>query len=630
MNIFHKRALPLLFGVFIICTIFFSCEQDLTTIGAGVTGENPFSTGKEVYDVFAYNRNIEAVRTNKLPIYQLGIYNDPVYGKTTATITSQLNLPTTNPTFGVLSQRIEDDAENDDSATTINEQETVKEVYLYIPYLTKAISRDTDNDGVADEFDDLPEDPTNDSDGDGATNAEERTANTDPLDDQSVDLDLDGLNDTDDSQIFANNFPTTVDLDSIYVNAKNYDDVVKPVAIGLKVQRSTYFLRDLDPNTNFQEAQQYYSSQQFAPTFVSDVLYDSDMDGEITVDNREILIPGEDDEDTEDTDESLIFTKLDPGIRVPLDTEFFQDNILDMEGKPELLSQSNFSEFIRGIHLSLLESIGDPTLLLLDLTQANITINYSYLAYDSELGEAEEREGTFTLNLLTGTAAAGFSGNAVNTFMNENYPQDVLDSFDTNMNASRIFLKGGAGITSEIELFEPDNAENILEQIRANNWIINEANLVFYVDRSYPGMGAEPAEPPRLYLYNSETNSPLYNVNTEPLPSSLNPLATYPNYDGVLVEENGLGVKYTVRITDHINNLIVRDSVNSTLGLTLTTNIQISNVTNAIFANGVEEDIPVTSNLTPLGTVLFGSNIPESDPNYDKRLRLEISYTRTE
>jgi hypothetical protein len=96
------------------------------------------------------------------------------------------------------------------------------------------------------------------------------------------------------------------------------------------------------------------------------------------------------------------------------------------------------------------------------------------------------------------------------------------------------------------------------------------------------------------------------------------------------VEENGLGVKYTVRITDHINNLVVRDSVNSTLGLTLTTNIQITSVSNAILANGAEEEIPVTSNLTPLGTVLFGSNIPESDPNYDKRLRLELSYTRTE
>ncbi|RRQ50297.1 DUF4270 domain-containing protein [Maribacter algicola] len=630
MNIFQKRAIPILCGAFLISAIFLSCEQDLTTIGAGVTGENPFSTGKEVYDVFAYNRNIEAVRTNKLPVYQLGIFDDPVYGRTTASITTQLRLPTSNPTFGVLSQSIEDNAASDDSETTIDEDETVKEVYLYIPYLTKAILRDTDNDGVADEFDDLPEDATNDSDGDGATNGEERTANTDPLDDQSVDLNLDGLNDTDDSRIFANNFANTIDLDSIYVNARNFDDVDGPVVIGLKVQRSTYFLRDLDPNSNFQEAQQYYSNQQFAPTFVSEVLFDSDVDGSITVDNKEILLPGEDDETTEDVDESLIFSKLDPGIRVPLNKQFFQDNILNKEGSPELLSQANFSEFLRGIHLSLLESIGEPTMLLLDLTQANISIIYTYNAFNSEEGGLEERENTFTLGLLSGSAASGFSGNAVNTYINDSYPQDVIDALNTQQNASRIFLKGAAGLTTEIELFEPDNAENILEEIRANNWIINEANLVFYVDRSYPGMAMEPAEPPRLYLYNSETKNPLYNAATERNSTVGGLFGTYLNYDGILVEENGLGLKYTVRITDHINNLVVRDSVNSTLGLTLTTSIQNSNVLNAIFANGEEENIPITSNLTPLGTVLFGSNIPETDPNYNKRLKLEISYTKTE
>ncbi len=630
MNIFKKRGLPILLGVVSIVTIFFSCEQEVTTVGAGVTGENPFSTGKEVFDVFAYNRNIEAVRTNKLPIYQLGTFNDPVYGTTRATITSQLRLPSNNPTFGVLSQSKEDNADNDDSDTTIDEDETVKDVYLYIPFLTKdAASRDSDNDGVEDLFDDEPNDPTNDSDDDQVSNAEERAANTNPLDDESVDANRDGLNDLDGSQIIANNFANTVDLDSIYVNAKNYDAITQPVTIGLKVQRSTYYLRDLDPNTNFQESQQYYSSQQFAPTFVSDVLFDSDVDGTITVDNKEILIPKEDDTTTEDVDESLTFTKLNPGIRIPLNSDFFQQNILDKEGSSELLSQANFSEFLRGIHLSLLESTGDPVMLLLDLTQANITINYTYKSLDSERNVLD-RESSFTLSLLSGSATTGLSGNAVNTLINENYPIEISDSLDIQTNASRIFLKGGAGITTEIELFEPDNAENILEEIRANNWIINEANLVFYIDRNYPGMDVEAAEPPRLYLYNAETNNPLYNVATEQNTSTGGLYGTYLNYDGILVEENDLGVKYTVRITDHINNLIIRDSVNSTLGLTLTTNIQNIRALNAILSNTVEEEIPSTSTWTPLGTVLFGSNIPKTDPNYDKRLKLEISYTKAE
>lgn len=630
MSIFQKRYLPIFVGVVFISAIFHSCEQDLTTVGAGVAGENPFSTGKEVYDVFAYNRNIEAVRTNKLPVYQLGAFNDPVYGSTKATITSQLQLPSGNPTFGILSQSAEDNADNDSSVSTINENETVKEVYLYIPFLTNATSRDTDSDGVVDAFDSQPENPDNDSDGDEVSNADERAANTDPLDDESVDADGDGLNDIDDSPIFTNNFANVVDLDSIYVDGKNYDDIEETVNIGLRVQRSTYFLRDLDPNSNFQEAQQYYSSQQFSPEFVTEVLFDSNDDGNITIDNKEILIQREDDESTEDTDESLTFSKLDPGIRVPLDASFFQENILNKEGSPELLSQSNFSEFLRGIHLSLLESLDQDVMLLLDLTQANITISYTYDAYNTSEGSTEKRESTFVLSLLSGTASTGFTGNAVNTLINDSYPSEIAESLDNDINASRIFLKGGPGITTEIELFEPNNAESILEEIKSNNWIINEANLVFYVDRDFLGMSNGVEEPPRLYLYNFETKAPLYNVNTELSNANSGIFGLYLNYDGILVEESDRGLKYTVRITEHINNLIVRDSLNSTLGLTLTTNIDNVNTDNAMLDDDKEEAIPITSTLTPLGTVLFGSDLDDTDPNYDKRLKLEISYTKTE
>jgi hypothetical protein len=38
--------------------------------------------------------------------------------------------------------------------------------------------------------------------------------------------------------------------------------------------------------------------------------------------------------------------------------------------------------------------------------------------------------------------------------------------------------------------------------------------------------------------------------------------------------------------------------------------------------------LPSMSVASPLGTVLWGSNIPVTSPNYDKRLRLEIFYTK--
>ncbi|MBQ4913120.1 DUF4270 domain-containing protein [Maribacter sp. MMG018] len=629
MSIFKRGTFPTILGLVFMFVFFSSCEEDLTTVGSGVVKGNTFSTGKKVYDVYAYNKNVEAVRTNKLPVYQLGTFNDPVYGKTEASITSQVRLSTANPTFGKLKQSVEDGAGTDDSESTINENETVKEVYLYIPYLLKSGTRDTDADGVEDKFDSAPEDPTNDSDNDGVANYLEAAAGTDPLDSNSVDADGDGVNDANDATIVQNNYANQVDLDSIYVNGKNYDELNgEATAFKLKVERSTYYLRDLDPNTNFQEAQQYFSSQEFSPSFVSDVLFDSDVDGNVTIDNKEILIPNEDDDTTEDIDESLTFSKLAPGIRVPLDAAFFQENILDKEGSSELLSNANFTEFMRGIHLSLESVSSEDLMLLLDLTRANITISYTYQSYNSTDSVVEEEEGGFVLNLLTGSSTTGYTGNAVNTFINEAYPVDVAQSLDSDENASRIYLKGGAGITANINLFETDNGEDIIEQIRAENWIINEAELVFYIDRDYPGMSEGVAEPPRLYLYNAETNEQLFNVDTEQ--SSDDTLyGLFLNYGGVIEKESDRGVKYTVRVTEHINNMIVRDSINSTLGLTLTSDIQNISVANAMLTEG-EKDIPTASTITPLGTVLYGSNIPEGDPNYDKRLRLEISYTKTD
>ena len=626
MNFFKKYTFPIFLGLALTMGIFTSCEQEITTIGAGVVGAEAFTTGKEVYDVFTYNKNIEAARTNKLPLYQLGRYKQGVYGNTVASVTSQLQLSNPNPVFGTFSQSTEDGADTDTAVNTIPENETIKEVYLYIPYLTSGGTRDRDGDGVEDEFDTEPDNPENDNDGDGVSNRLEGIANTDPLDDSSVDADGDGINDGDSAPIVANNFPRSFQLDSIY------GAIDKPFR--LKVEQSTFFLRDLDPNTNFQEAQAYFSSQEFSPNFVSDVLYDSEISGDLLIDNKEILISQEDNETTTDIDESLTFQKRPPGIRVSLDKQFFQDNILDMEGSTELFSQSNFSTFLRGVHLSLDSVNPEGLMMLFDLRRANIEIIYTHDFYNSESDVPDVLEKTYFLNFVTPIAnTQGINGNAVNTLLNDEYPSTISESLDTGETTSRIYLQGGAGILAEIDLFEPMNGRDAISQIKAENWIVNEANLIFYIDREQLDLAGGDIEPPRLYLYNAETNEQLYNPFTDPGPRPADPfplLTAYPNYDGVIEKSDGKGIKYTVNITEHINNLIVRDVSNDRLGLTLTADISNILISNAMFANNEEKLIPVASTITPFGTVLFGSNIPVSDSNYDKRLKLEVFYTKVD
>ena len=603
MTFLKRFKLSVLAGFFLI-TILFSCTEELTTIGATVVGGEPFTTATATFDVFAFNKKIQAVRTNRLPLYQLGIFNDPIYGETEARITSQLRLGSNNPTFGVNTQSIEDNPIAG-SVSQIPENELIDSVILYIPYLTKdALLRDMDNDGVDDAFDTDSADPNSDSDEDGISDAQETALGTNPLDINSNDASADDF--------VRDNFAKTIDIDSIY------GDTLTPFKF--KVERSTFFLRDLDPNTGFQEAQQYFSSQQFSPSFVSDVLFD----GDVTISNKEILLLQQDDPETTEIVESEQFAKLNPGIRVKLDPDFFQANILDKEGSSELFSQTNFSDFLRGLHLSIDQT--NDIMLLLDLSAANIQIFYNYEFFNSIEGENEIRNSSFTLSFLIGSQTGALTGNAVNTLNNDLYPTTILEQLDTGANdASRIYLKGGSGSYTEIDLFDKDRilSEEIVEQIRAENWIINEANLVFYVDEQAT-IGS--ISPPRIYLYNAENGNIIFNPNTD-FSESQAPLGQFLNFGGILDEDSAEGANYKVRITSHINDLIVRDSTNATLGLVLTPNISLSGVRNARLTNSEEADLPVGNTLTPLGTVLFGSNVEPQD--IGKKVKLEIFYTET-
>ena len=150
--------------------------------------------------------------------------------------------------------------------------------------------------------------------------------------------------------------------------------------------------------------------------------------------------------------------------------------------------------------------------------------------------------------------------------------------------------------------------------------LINDAFLKFYVDQSQ--INGE--EPSRLYIYDIKNNIPLIDYF---LDSSVGK----ENHLQVLETENDQGVSYRIRVTEYINNILLRDSLNLQLGLVVSNNVNIEGSINSSYrvetnnSNPDDEDfIPLSSIIEPRGTVLYGSNsnVPE-----ELKLQLEIFYT---
>jgi hypothetical protein len=157
--------------------------------------------------------------------------------------------------------------------------------------------------------------------------------------------------------------------------------------------------------------------------------------------------------------------------------------------------------------------------------------------------------------------------------------------------------------------------------------LVNEANLVFHVDQDF----VDGEEPDRIFIYDLNNNSPLIDYFLDPTSNNFNPLETKILHLGALErtddEPDGEGIKYRLKITEHINNLLVRDSTNVKLGLAVSGNLNIENENNQYDIitdeTNILDRLPISSIISPRGTVLFGNNT--TDP--DKKVQLEIFYT---
>lgn len=419
----------------------------------------------------------------------------------------------------------------------------------------------------------------------------------------------------------------TYELDSVYGGTAKFR---------LSVYESGYFLRDYDPAGGFQEAQKYYSNQ--------NAIFDANKIG--TPLNNNTLAVSQNEEFYFKTNEYKITYQKDgeevvkerkaPGIWLDLDEDFFEEKIFNApSGK--LLNNNVFKDYFRGLYFKAEELSSSPNgaMAMLNFKQGKIVIEYED---ETSSTDTTRKKKSMSINL---------GGNSVNLFENAESPEfsAALTNADLTNGDEKLYLKGQQGSIAVIDLFgtedlkgidpvtgllnnTPNGVSDEIDEMKVNNWLINEANLSFYIDKDAMLTSKEPY---RIYLYDLNNRRPIYDYYTD-FSTRANTKFNKVVHGGIIDTQkvvDGRGIRYKIRLTNHVRNLIKNDSTNVRLGLAITESIStVSNMklkTPTTSVSSTIDRIPTAAVMNPLGTILYGnrSSVPEG-----KKLKLKIYYTK--
>ncbi len=594
-----------------ILVLFVSCNKDYYSVGIEIFDQQFENLKSETFPVFSFQESLERVQTNNLSNVHLGKFKLDFFGETNSSFISQLDVSALQ-TFGDFNQELE----NEGSLTNIrviNEQEELTAVYLDLPFFNN--TNDSDNDGVIDIYDADPADPESDSDGDGLSDIVEFQAGTNPL---SNDSDGDGILDPSDSDNESYNPQTqNYEIDSVFGNRNSEFD--------LKVYELTYYLSALDPNNNFETTKQYFSDDDYYKKgYYGKTLHDNRIS--LNFDALPVLFL--EDDPTTDIDELTQVSYFEtPRIRVPLNTEFFQRYIVNMEGSEKLSSQSNFNNYFKGLIVRA-ENFSDDLYMLLDIFNARVVLEYDYNYYNAN-GTADDVSDDI-IEIKKKTNIIPLGGVTINLYDQVDFNQKILSevrSSAENIPTETVYLNGSKFI-SKLNLFSDDNSiSSQLASFKSKDILINEANIILYLNENIHKSDYS-FLPERLYIYSYEDAEPIEDYNKD---FSIDYSTTSVNsnkvrFGGLLqYNSNNIPTSYKFNITNHISNIIRHDSLNITLGLTTSSNINDVSKKSGYFSDMQKLSLPASSLSLPFPVALYGSN-PDQENSF-KRIKLEVLYT---
>lgn len=417
---------------------------------------------------------------------------------------------------------------------------------------------------------------------------------------------------------------TVASTDSEGGKTYNLTDVYGSGRFGLNVYENGYFLRNSDPNNSF-ETQFFYADDKG--------LFDTNKKGingsgrlnnsakpeqnnAFFFNKNEIKLFAFNEDGTpqkDDNDKPKVKERLVPGVWLDLDKAYFQSKFFSNNQYKSIANNGELKNFFRGLYFEVVDSYNEKALAQLDLSAGKLVFVYKQdNGVDAATNKTKRARKTLEFKLGYNS---GEGSTATATTVNLIESNFVFN----NNSAGNIWLKGGAKPTySEIHLFGKDVGANgkpdELNTLINKDWLVNQAVLTMYVDHAATGLDTV-VMPKQLYLYDFKNNKVIADYIND------TGSAGKPIYGGFLNTSNKSVYKYQFRVTDHINNLIKRDSTNSALGLVVASDIANS-VMNVVKGSTVK--IPLTATMNPFGTVIYGPNAA----NNELKMKLEIYYTK--
>jgi len=385
-------------------------------------------------------------------------------------------------------------------------------------------------------------------------------------------------------------------------NNYELDSIFGTKPFEIKVKELTYLLPTLDPNTNLIDNRIYFSDFDFTPfqgTQIADtigfrtnsdtfVVYEREDDGSFTLDSDGYKI---------------IKDSLSPRLNIKLDTTFFRHKIFDHSGEEILTNALRFKDYFRGLYIEALPENDNGKYMMMDFAAAYIMVSYTHDVTDDNDTPTDTSDDTIEtiyeeIKLMFTAPKTNIYQNTFTTDM-----QTAINNSDMINGDGSVYIKGNAGAETIVQLFDTQQ----LAELRAEDWMINQAELLFYVDKQ--AVSGTLLEAPRLILYNKDQEKLLSDLDSsENLDSDI-------YFGGFLEEDDNGNSYYSFKITRHIRDVIKNDSMNAKLALRVSSNAKALLKYNDHFLD------PDSQN--PSGTILYGNQTP----TVDNKPILKIYYT---